>query len=278
MVSLQPAAQSLAGHTTNSSTPWAYKLTLPCSHPALVVLPFQLGLPAQHNTSSIVNSSDLGCCSDPVPLVPPTLAAGNKAKTSYYKEEEYGGPENDLVLPYQSGFLCNWEISYAEEPVNVSATVERIGAAQATCYFNHRAQKCSDALTPGTIITAKLDMFYVLSTASEAFGPNRGGLDDSCAAVYGGGAPPPPKPRTEPGVEALEGWLHESLKDKLKSDGVNVKPAYHYDGPTYHAEAPAPTLLGPGTAILLAGPITSIQNLKHDTEYKHGLLQFVPIW
>jgi hypothetical protein len=172
-------------------------------------------------------------------------------------------------------------------------------------YFDEGAQRCSKALKDGTIITAKLDLFYVAAARKED--QVLGGLDDSCKALYsfgggssgGGGAggdgnsgvgvrrmlDAGSTPDIISQMEArVRGMLNaEGVKADTEGYGYNDhdKPYYRhrdhdYSGPD--SDPSAGPVLVKGTAILLAGPITSITNMKHATEYKQGLMQFVPIF
>jgi hypothetical protein len=160
-------------------------------------------------------------------------------------------------------------------------------------YFDEEAQKCSRALKDGTIITAKLDMFYVAAARKEP--QVLGGLDDSCRALYGfggGGGGGQGGMRGAGSTPDMISQMEAKMRGMLNAEGVKADTeGYGYrdhDGPYYRhhdrdysgpdADPSAGTVLVNGTAILLAGPITSITNMKHATEYKQGLMQFVPIF
>lgn len=120
-------------------------------------------------------------------------------------------------------------------------------------------------------------LLQYLAASREPWVPT--GLDESCNGTYGNLGP-----RTGP-PDSLSG-LKSKLKAKLKSDGIvdekieATLEGYGYGGydvpdyQNYPADGPGVK----GFAVVLAGPITSISNLRHATEYKQGVMQFVPIW
>lgn len=225
--------------------------------------------------------SDLGCCletSSGKPIAVGDYDVGREFENDEYQKasaSSYGpegpyidyGKDYDLVLPYGDDFACSWEITYAEFPVEVTKDIFHIGSARATCYFNKTAEDCS-SLKDGTIITAETDMFWVLALSKEPFVPIN--LDPLCNATYGGiggGGP---------------GNLTQAMRSKLKAVvGSDVKlQGYDYEHDDYRnpIHYPVPGSEYYGLAILLSGPITSITNLQHKTEYKTGVLQYVPFY
>lgn len=119
-------------------------------------------------------------------------------------------------------------------------------------------------------------MLQVYAVAKQQWVPV--GLDQPCNDTYGGVTIPT---RTS-APDSLSG-LKSKLKAKLKADGI-PEPAelegygYGYDHPSYpdyHGPAGVPAF--PVMAVVLAGPITSISNMRHATEYKEGVMQFVPV-
>lgn len=172
------------------------------------------------------------------------------------------GKDYDLVLPYGEDFVCNLKFVYNDKLVKVSNGVFLSGSATATCYFNGTAEDCSD-VKDGTIITADLEVFFAQALSKEPYVAVP--LLGTCNATSTNNSRIPEEMRVK-----LASVLGNDVKlQGYDDESDSYRSPIHYPGPGSRLY---------GAALIASGPITSVTNLQHKTEFKSGVMQFVPFF